>query len=306
MPQTIALTGATGFIGARLLPALMAEGHRVRCLVRRPLALPGAEAVPGDLADPSALARLVEGADAVLHLAGAIKAMDSAGFHAANAEGTERLARAAAAGAGRFVLLSSLAAREPGLSDYAASKRAGEGALAAAFPGAWVVLRPAAVYGPGDRETLGFFRAIARGIAPRLGPAHARIGLVHVDDVVGALLRALRPGGEGAVWEVDDGVAEGHSWAEMIAAGEAAVGRRARLLPVPQAVLSIAAMAAQGLTLITRRPQILCAGKVREIRHPDWSRSWSWWGTVEGWTPRIGLEEGFRSTVVWYRQAGWL
>lgn len=305
MSLSIALTGATGFIGARLLPALQSEGHRVRCLVRRRVDLPGAETVVGDLADPGALARFADGVDVVLHLAGAIKARDRAGFFAANAEGTRALATAAAR-AKRFVLLSSLAAREPQLSDYAASKRAGEEAVAAAFPGAWVALRPAAVYGPGDRETLDFFKALSRGIAPRLGLPTARIGLIHVDDVVSALLRALRPGGEGAAWELDDGVAEGHSWAEMIAAGEKAVGRRARLVPVPRAALVVAALAAQGLGLVTRQPQILCLGKVREIRHPDWSRSWSWWGTVEGWSPRVDLEAGFRSTVAWYRKAGWL
>ncbi len=305
MSLTVALTGASGFIGARLLPALLAEGHRVRCLVRRPLDLPGAETVTGDLANASALARLVEGADVVLHLAGAIKARDRAGFFRANVEGTRALAAASTA-VGRFVLLSSLAAREPQLSDYAASKRAGEEALAAAFPGAWVVLRPAAVYGPGDRETLDFFKALSRGLAPRLGPASARLGLIHVDDVVSALLRALRPGGEWAAWELDDGVAAGHSWAEMIAAGEAAVGRSARLLPVPRAVLTAAAITAQGMGLLTGRPQILSLGKVREIHHPDWSRSWSWWGTVEGWAPRVDLRTGFGSTVAWYREAGWL
>src|SRR5665213_1536813 len=160
-----AVTGATGFLGRRLVPALVASGWRVRVLVRR---TPpgdlwegcGPELVAGDLGSLAALDTLTAGADVLIHGAGLIKAARRSDFFAVNAEGARNAARAAPAGG--LLLVSSLAAREPRLSDYAASKRAGEElALAVAGPRLTIV-RPPAIYGPGDRETLALFRLAGR------------------------------------------------------------------------------------------------------------------------------------------------
>ena len=153
-----AVTGVTGFIGGHLAGELTRRGWRLRVLARSmprfpALAGPPIEVVQGSLSDPSALRDLVEGADAVLHLAGAIKGSNRNDFMAANAEGTAALAEAwrAHAPEARFLYLSSMVAREPGLSHYAASKRAAEQRLASIGAGAdWSILRPAVVYGPGD------------------------------------------------------------------------------------------------------------------------------------------------------------
>lgn len=307
MSQTVAITGGTGFVGRHLVPALLAEGWHVRSLVRRLPEAAGGEAVIGSLADKAALGRLVRGADAVVHLAGAIKARSAAEFMLANRDGTGALAAAAmAAGAGRFVLVSTLAAREPQLSPYAASKRAAEIALAASYTGAWIVLRPTAVYGPGDPETLPFFRALARGVALRLNRSDARVGMVHVADLVAGVRRALRPGGEGGIFEVDDGVAAGHSWADLLRAGGEAVGRRPVVLPVPRAGLWSAALFAQLMCTVSGAPSILSPGKVREIHHVDWSRQGDSLAAIGSWSPGIDLARGFRDTVAWYRKSRWI
>src|SRR5262249_45654100 len=186
--RTVAVTGATGLIGRHVVEHLGRAGWRVRVLTRRLPKFPdiAVEAVIGALDDARALSRLVDGADAIVHVAGLVKARSRAEFFAANATGTGNLATAARGGGRRprFVLLSSLAAREPQLSDYAASKRAGETELARCGDGlSWSILRPPAVYGPGDREILAFFQALWRGIALLPTPRDGLLSLIHAADL---------------------------------------------------------------------------------------------------------------------------
>ena len=193
MSRLVAVTGATGFVGPHLVSALTRHGFKLRLLIRRwsPMpSLPGVEAeiVLGYLGDEAALRRLVDGADTVVHAAGLIKARTPAEFLAVNRDGTARLS--ALAPEARFILLSSLAAREPQLSAYADSKRAAE-QVVAGRTGAWLVVRAPAVYGPGDRETLAYFRAAARGVAPRPRLDGARLALIHVEDLAETLARAV-------------------------------------------------------------------------------------------------------------------
>ena len=182
---TVALTGATGFVGRHVLAALEGRGCKLRLLARRALPEPTPEnmtVVIGNLDDENAVANLVEGADTVLHLAGAISAPGRHQFFAINEEGTRRLAaRAQQAGVKRFVHMSSLAAREPRLSDYAASKRAAEdvlSAVSAAMPVA--IIRAPAVYGPGDKATLPLIQQLTSRYALIPSSATSRFSLVYV------------------------------------------------------------------------------------------------------------------------------
>jgi len=171
MRRSIAITGATGFVGGVLLKRLASTDWQIRALVRpdslhkRPRQ-EGTEWVTGDLEDMDSLRRLVAGVDAVLHCAGAVRGATSLSFEGINVDGSARLASAAREQhpAPNFFLISSLAARAPHLSHYAASKRNGEKTLALnAGPMPWVIFRPPAVYGPGDRELLPLFRWMCRG-----------------------------------------------------------------------------------------------------------------------------------------------
>ena len=194
-----AVTGATGFVGPHLIAALARHGWKLRLLIRRWTPLPSlagvdAEIVWGDLSDEAALRRLVDGADAVVHAAGLIKARRPEDFQAVNRDGTARLS--ALAPTMPFLLLSSLAAREPQLSPYAASKRAAE-EVVARRTGPWLAVRAPAVYGPGDRETLAYFKMAARGFAPQPDRPDARLSLIHVEDLAEAL--AARPRAAAAV-----------------------------------------------------------------------------------------------------------
>ena len=308
MGRLIAVTGATGFVGPHLVSALSRHGWKIRLLVRRWSPLPSlagveAEIVLGDLADEAALRRLVDGADTVIHAAGLIKARQPADFMAVNGEGTARLS--ALAPRARFILLSSLAAREPQLSAYAASKRAAEQAVSGRT-GPWLAIRAPAVYGPGDRETLTYFKAAARGLAPRPQLDDARLALIHVADLAEALAVAVDHPLPDSVYEIDDGQEGGYGYGDMAAAAGAALGRGVWSLPVPQAAMEVVGWANGLRHALGGAAQILTRAKVRELFHPDWAVHDRRLAATIGFRPRYDLKAGFRDTILWYRQNKWL
>jgi nucleoside-diphosphate-sugar epimerase len=311
--RLVAVTGATGFIGGHLAAELARRGWRVRALVRsmprwHGLAPAAAEAVLGDLADRRALAELVAGADAVVHLAGAIKGRSRADFVAANAEGTAALAAAWRDHApdARFVHISSMAAREPSLSHYAASKLAAEERLREiAGEGRWHVLRPAAVYGPGDRETLRVFRAAAGPVQPMLNDGEARLTLVHVADLVQALAALIESDLPPGCHEVTDERTAGYRWDEIARAAACALERPCRPLRLPAPVIRALGLAGDALGLAGAVP-MLTSQKAREVLFPDWRSAPERQLPPELWRPRVPLDEGFAETARWYRAAGWL
>ncbi len=305
-----AVTGATGFLGRRLVEDLGRRGWRVRALVRRePEAGLWGETAPqivrGDLDDEAALASLARGADVVVHVAGLIKARDRAAFMAVNADGAGRVATAAKAANARLLMISSQAAREPQLSDYAFSKAAGERAAVAAGGEGVTILRPPAIYGPGDRETFALFRLAARSsVLPLPGDPRARVALAHVDDVcaVAALLaQQTIPG----TWTVGGARPEGYAWREIFETAGTVLGRRPSLLPIAPWLLRTAGAVSERVGRATGDPAIFTSGKARELLHRDWSVSPK--EEAPGAPPaQFDLVAGFAHSVAWYRRVGWL
>ena len=301
MMATVALTGATGFIGGALVRGLEQAGFRVRALVRPTSDVTrlaaGVERVMGALDDPGSLTRLVHGARAVVHCAGAVRGSAPRDFDPVNVGGVAQLARAVSAErpAPCIVHLSSLAARHPELSPYAASKRRGEDALLAAP--AWTVLRPPIVYGPGDRELLPLLRWMARGIAPIVGPRNGRLSLVYVDDLGDAVARLVALGATGRVFELDDGQPSGYALGDIVAAVERWRGRSVLRVPVPAAVLGGLSRLNVLAARLRGRAPMLTPGKVREMFHPGWTCNNTALAGATGWWPRIRLDEGLRRTL---------
>ncbi|BBC74104.1 epimerase [Altererythrobacter sp. B11] len=258
----------------------------------------------GDLLDRVALADLVQGADTVLHIAGAVNAADFAGFHACNVEGTERVVEAArAAGIARFVQVSSLSAREPGLSDYGRSKYLAEEVVQASGLD-WVIVRPPAIYGPRDREILELFRTAARwGVVPM--PPRGRASVIAVSDLARLLLAlACAPGQlTGAIVEPDDGRQAGWSHRDLGKAIGRAVGRRVWVPHVPASVLHLAARADR---LLRKGGAKLTPDRARYMAHPDWVCSPSNAVPEAFWRPEVDTAEGLAATARWYRAQGWL
>ena len=307
-----AVTGGTGFLGRHVVDALTAAGWRVRLLVRHD---PGQflpahrsiERVPGDLGDEHALSRLVCGASAVVHVAGLVKALRQAEFMAVNRDGTARLAAAVASLApdARVVLVSSQAARAPGLSAYAASKRAGEAALMAALPAtSWIILRPCVVYGPWDTEGTTLLRMASRRIVPVPASPEPRIAMIHARDAAAAIAALCRGGPSGVVLELSDERRDGYPWREIVRTAAAALGRTPRFLPLPDRAVLAIGDAADRWAAVTRRPVMFGRGKAREILQRDWSSDPAMQPPSGLWAPAIGLREGLRETIAWWAREG--
>ena len=305
--RIVAITGATGFLGRHLVHALAREGWTPRVLVRRDPVHPlwrdiEIEVVAGDLKTPGALDRLCDGARVVIHAAGLIKAASLAGFNAVNRDGARAAALAAGNAGARFILVSSLAAREPGLSNYAASKRAGEDATREACPEALIV-RPPAIYGPGDTETLALFELAAKSpILPVLSP-ESRVAMIHVHDAAAQLANYCENPISGLV-ELADVRRDGYTWTEIMSAAGAAMGAKPRLARLPDLALRLAGTLADAWSLATRTPLVFGSGKARELLHANWSLSSA--PRSEGVPSMFGLVDGFAHTVDWYRTEGWL
>lgn len=313
--RVVAVTGATGFLGRQTVVELAARGWQPRLLVRSQPLHPlwkhlEPELVPGSLSDRATLGRLVDGAEAVLHIAGLIKARSREEFLRINRDGTRLLAEAIAerAPGAHLLAVSSLAAREPGLSDYSASKRAGEDAAFEVLgPRRVSVIRPPAIYGPGDRETLVFFQQARGPVIPLLGGPAARMALIHVEDAAAALAGRLAAGPSGRVQAIADERPAGYGWREILAAGAAAVGnRRPRFVRIPASLLKGAGWLGGTAGRLAGKPAMVSSGKVRELLHEDWGLSPDeLWRDPER-LPAHRLETGFAGTAAWYRQAGWL
>jgi len=285
-----------------------ASGWQIRALVRntaRASALSdlGAKLFLGDLAsDPSTLSSFVGGAHAIVHCAGTVRGITEQEFNRVNVSGVKHLATAAnrLEAPPRFLSVSSLAAREPQLSPYAASKRAGEDALAsAASRMQWMALRPPAVYGPGDREMLPLLRWMMRGVAPVLGAADARFSLLYVDDLVTAIETCLSRGAYPCgVFELHDGHPGGYSWDDMVSIVAALRRKRVLAVRLPAPLLRALAQISIAWAKLSNQSPMLTPGKFREITFPDWVCDNRAFSEASGWRPQVQFQEGLRRTVV--------
>jgi len=319
----VAITGATGFIGVNLLNVLAGSGLRPRVLVRDLRRLPEhlaghVEAIRGDLEDETALAEMCGGAATVLHLAGLVRAPDEAAFDRANRAGTARLVDVLSrvAPGARLVHLSSLAAagpssspagRGPGdepcpISAYGRSKLAGE-REAMRHQGPWVVLRPPAVYGPRDIDILQFFRLVGRGVVP-IPAGERRVTMVHVADVVRALLAAAAGAATGRVLHL--GAPTPLDMREVIATIAAAGGLKARTISLPPWVVRAAGHGGDLMQRLGFRKIALTSDKVTELLARHWAAQTADSLAALGLTGVVPFAQGASATWDWYRRHGWV
>ena len=299
----LAITGGTGFVGSHLIDIALAGGHQVNALTRRDQPLRDhLKWVPGDLGDRSALEELVGDADAVIHAAGVITARSAEDFEKGNVAGTlAMLAAATAGGVQRFVHVSSLAAREPNLSLYGASKLHAE-ELVHDSGLDWVIVRPPAVYGPGDKETLELFRMAKLGVM--LMPPKGRVSVIHVHDLSRLLLAlATYSAPSHILIEEDDGKRGGWTHREFARALGRAVGTRPAIVSSPGILLRLAARADQ---LLRRDKAKLTVDRAAYFSHRNWVVEPKRACPPSLWRPAVGTDQGLGETAQWYREQGWL
>ena len=277
MPRslTIAISGASGFLGPYVIAQARARGHTLRLLVRNPSKLPenmgdNISIFKGSLSDIPA--EFTAGADVVLHMAGLIKAPSKAAFFDVNADGTGRLAaQAHTDDVRRFVYLSSQAASQPQLSGYAASKRGGETALEAAYHGERVIIRAPAVFGPGDQATAPFFAFMKRGVLPVPGGRGwqtRKLSLIYAPDLARFIIDQIEATSTATEPLMPASVAS-ITWPEFAMAASDVMSRKIKPLPLPVFILKAVA----GVNSALRRffnPH-LTLGKLCEFLYEDWS-----------------------------------
>lgn len=302
--KTVAVTGATGFVGRVTLDRLVEAGWKVRALTRRDQPKKnGVTWVSGALDNIQSLHNLCEGADAVLHIAGVVNAPDEAGFEAGNVRGTASIITAAKdRGIKRFVHVSSLAAKHPQLSFYGASKYRAEKLVGTSMLD-WTIIRPPGVYGPGDTEMFDMFRLAQKGWA--LLPPRGNVSIIHVDDLA-RLLVALLPENEDVtaqIFEADDGFEKGWSHQAFARAIGWAIGRRVTTLHAPKFVLTLAAHLDR---LFRGSKAKLTPDRASYLSHPDWTIDRTATPPAALWLPQISTRQGLKDTVRWYKAQGWL
>ena len=324
----VALTGASGYTGGRLLSALRARGDEVAVLVRpasvtQALRSRATRVVEGDLGDAAAASRLVEGAEAVVHVAAVYRTAGhpDSYYRDVNVGGTERLLEAAARqGVRRFVHTSTVgvhghvehppadetAAFAPG-DIYQATKAEAE-TLALDFhrrrgvPVA--VVRPGAIYGPAETRFLKLFRAIARGRYAIVGSGRTYYHPVYIDDLVSGFLLALdRPEAVGESFLIcGPSYVSQAELAALVArhTGGSVLPFRSPARPIQWAGDLVEAVCVPlGLEPPLHRRRV-----------DFWTKSRAF--TIEkarrllGYEPKVGLDEGIARTAASYREAGWL
>jgi nucleoside-diphosphate-sugar epimerase len=308
----VLITGATGFLGRVLTPALTQAGYTVRAATRTPQIVPEAAegVIIGDLRLSTNLSAALADVDAVVHLAGienVPRGADETAYRDNNLVSTERLAESAArAGVGRFVFLSSVRAQTGPTSPdivtedltpapvdaYGRSKLEAEQAILSSGVPA-IILRPVLVHGPGVRLKMASLMRLALLPWPLpLGSFHAKRSIVARPHLVDAVLLALaEPQMRGQTYLVAD--PEPLSVAEMVSTIRKALGRRPNLLPVPLPLASRAARLLDRSDEFARATEPLIVDPARLLK--------------AGWHPRLSTRDALAESArlaVDYRSAG--
>ena len=307
--KLIALTGATGFVGGHILDRAVKDGHHVNAITRRPQEdRPGVTWVDGDLHNTEALKKITAKADVLIHCAGIVKARRIAHFHELNTNALAHILdlleqRDGGTGDCHVIFISSLAARHPDISPYARSKFNAEEILKARgnkFP--WTIVRPPAVYGPGDMEILKLFRAMKRGFAPAAGSTDNTFSMIHGRDLAAAVLSTLdHKTAIHKTIEPDDQKAAGYTAHDVARVAATELGRSVKPIAVPIALLTTLAFFNEVFAFATGKAPIFSRHKVKEMAHFNWVSDQKTHKAISRWHPETGLEEGLKETFQWYR-----
>jgi nucleoside-diphosphate-sugar epimerase len=317
------LTGGTGFIGTHLIDLLLARGVEVYALVRNPDKEPAllkkeVRVLRGDL---FSIPELPAGLDAIFHLAGKTRSLNSKDYYTVNQRGTASLFRSLSRLKERpkVVVLSSQAAAGPSLlgqpvketdpprpiTPYGWSKlHAEQEALKSGDEFPVVIVRACSVFGPQDRDFLAYFKFVARGIVLSPGEGQAA-SLIYVKDLAEALFlcaRADLPRGE--ILNIAD--SRPYTWEELGMAAAAALGKKCRRMTVPKGLLYLAALFLESGDRLTSKPGILNRDKYRDMIQPSWMVDVGKAAEMLSFRTRYRLDQAVQETISWYVAAGWL
>lgn len=325
----VLVTGASGFLGSHVVEQLAKRGDTVRVLLRKSSSKKHLEDVPrlefaeGAVDDASSCERAAAGMDAVVHIAGIVKARNADEFFATNVGGTQNMLEAAkkSPSVKRFVYASSQAVagpsedgspvpvdREPRpLTQYGRSKLAGEVAVLAEKDRLHVVsIRPPLIYGPRDTATLEFFQWIARGVRLVYGDGQNTLSLVYATDCASAFVAATTANvPSGSRYFVEDGGV--HVWRDVVVEMERAMQKRTLVrFGIPLSVVKGYAALSEAYGKATNKSVMVTLDKFNELSQRHWVCDGGPARRELGWEPKVSLREGVERTARWYRENGWL
>lgn len=250
-----------------------------------------------DLSNTDKLAAAIADCQAVIYCAGSVRGRNLEDFKAANIAGVRSVVDAMNQSdtEAPLLLISSLAASRPRISDYANSKFLGEQEVIhhARFP--WAIFRPPAVYGQGEKELRPLLKLARKGIVFPTGPVQQKISLIHVDDLTAAMLDWLAswPACRGQIFSLDDGHSGGYDWREI---AETASGGKYHSFRIPSPLLFAAAKTNLLLSGLFGYSPMLSPGKARELIQPAWLCDNEPLTLATGWSPEIDLKNGLKKT----------
>jgi len=325
----VLLTGANGFLGSHILDALCEAGAQVCVLLRKTSntsliedRLPHVEVRYGSLTDADSLRAAARGAECIINCAGKTKVIHTSEFYAVNQQGAANVADAANAARDtvrQLIHVSSRAVLGPSRSDapvteddepapvseYGRSKLEGEREVLRRAEVPVTVLRPSAIYGPGDADFLQAFRALKMHVMPLFGGGRQEISLVYVKDAAEAVVRVMGASeAMGRTYNVaSPEVTTSRQLLEEVARQ---LGVRALPLPLPAWTLYPVCVVQEALSHLTRKANILSRAKYRELKAAGWVCSSERIREELGFVCDTSLRDGVAETMEWYKRRGWL
>jgi len=322
------VTGATGFIGSHLVDELLKKNYEIKCLVRKSSStkwLDGkaVEYVHGDLFSHDALELVLKDIDYVYHVGGVTFAKKKEEFYRGNVDATKSLLDACYKfnpGLKKFIHVSSQAAVGPSfdgkpidetrdyhpLTTYGLSKVEAEKAVIGYFDKLkCTIVRPPAVYGPRDYAIFEYFKSMNRGLQPLIGFDNKLVSLIHgVDLVRGFILAGEQEISTSGIYFISS--EKFYNWRDVGAMTQKLLGRRTVRVVIPHFAVKTTAFFSEVFGFFSPKPVILNREKAREITQAYWICSTEKAERELGFKELFTLEEGFKNTIEWYRENGWL
>lgn len=321
------LTGISGFLGSHVAELLTSQGHEVFALVRKTSKLDHLKfpftRVEGELPHLGDLNSVLSQMDAVIHIAGKVKALSKKEFYETNALGTHQLADAclqAKPCPKLFIYVSSIAVVNPQvdgkdfcipakachpISWYGQSKLEGEKAVQLLENSTRIItLRPPVLYGPRDEELFTLFKSIQHGFAPLYGKGKNQLSICYVKDVASCIADLLEhPPAQDEIYCIDDGSIQ--TWRSLAQNIADSLSKKVRLLPIPSFLFPVGAFFTELYAKISSKPQIFTKNKIKEMKQDFWVCGFEKLKS-RNWKPQMNLTEGAKLTYKFYKENNWL
>jgi len=330
MSERILITGASGFIGYHLIKAAQKAGLEVHAAVRATSKLSHLDSLapkyiyPDFRSKESLVKSLEEGQYAyIVHAAGATKAKDEREYNTINADYTKNLALAAKEAnipLKKFVFLSSLAALGPSayqdhhlfkedrrpnpVTAYGKSKLLAEQYLKEIeLPKA--VLRPTAVYGPGEKDLFIVFKMLQDGLDAYIGNSPQRFSFVYVQDLVNATMLSLRSENKkDHTYNISDGNV--YNRYELADTFKDLIGKKTVRFHIPVGLVKVVANMLELMYLNSKKTPVLNKEKLNELTAPNWACSIEAAKKDLNYRPVYNLKTGLAASMPWYTENKWL